>query len=163
MRKEATTRRACSKALWLSSQLSQLLRLVLLICCGVPAYGQQIITPGLIIRSANQVGDTLESLGASSLDNREAVRGYQQLLLAGTLKATSARLSEAYSTWPNWLVGDPDLRLSHSKHSSDYPPRYKLSMYILSVVPFTGLHFIFAFLPPSPLTLSWFAILKTLP
>jgi hypothetical protein len=37
-----------------------------------------------------------------------------------------------------WLVGDPDLRLSHWRHCSNYPPRYKLSMYIVSVVPFTG-------------------------
>lgn len=112
MRKEATARRVCSKALWLSSQLFQLLRLLLLICCGLPAYGQQIITPGLIVKSASQVSNTLESLGAAYLDNGEAVRGYQQLLLADTLKVTSTRVSQAYSSHLNAPLQKMDRSLS---------------------------------------------------
>jgi hypothetical protein len=38
--------------------------------------------------------------------------------------------------------GESCLRLSLRRHSCDYPPMYKLSMYNVSVVSFTGLHFI---------------------
>jgi hypothetical protein len=65
--------------------------------------------------------------------------------------------------WPHVASWEIPIAGSHWRHSSDYPPTYKLSMYIVSVVPFTGSHFIFAFLLPRPLTLPWFAILKTLP
>lgn len=78
--------------------LWQLLCVSLFFCAGFPAFAQQVFTPGLIIRSADQVSSTLGSLGDAYLENGDTVRGYQRLLIAGTLKATSTRLSQTYSS-----------------------------------------------------------------
>jgi hypothetical protein len=112
VRQKPDFKKVCSRVLLPHSRLLRLLCLSVLICCEYPAYGQQIITPGLIIRSANQVSNTLDSLGTAYLENGEAVRGYQRLLLAGTLKATSARLSDAYSSSLNVPLQKMDRSLS---------------------------------------------------
>ncbi len=62
------------------------------------AYGQQILTAGLIVRSANQISNTLSTLGTASLANGQAITGQQQLLLGSIINVTAGRIASAYSS-----------------------------------------------------------------
>jgi hypothetical protein len=90
---------AAKKCLWrpTSCVLGRLLKLSVYLAFIVQLASAQQVTVGSIVHSVGPLSQTLETLAIASLENAQTSKGYQQLLLAQTLQATTTRLSDAYS------------------------------------------------------------------